>query len=301
MKKAVVSFIVPALNEERNIRDTFDTIRVNVPFDTLDYEIIFVDGGSEDRTVQIAHFLAQGDPRIKIYAEGGIGGFGDAFKKGVSLAHGDFLMLVPGDNEVSGEAIRAILSEAGSADMIIPYFTNQEIRPPARRMLSRLFVLILNSITGYRLRYYNGTVLYRSHQLKGYGIRTNGFAFQAECVIHLLSNGSTFKEVGTKIQHRGSGRTKAFSARNLTSVSAFILRLIARYRFGRGRAVHYGTGRVQQRGRTRGRTGETALPPLDIPPEINYIAAFLTFSCNLKCPYCINNCLLYTSPSPRDS
>jgi len=32
-----------------------------------------------------------------------------------------------------------------------------------------------------------------------------------------------------------------------------------------------------------------AAKPLQIPAQYNYIAAFLTFACNLKCSYCINN------------
>ena len=30
------------------------------------------------------------------------------------------------------------------------------------------------------------------------------------------------------------------------------------------------------------------LPSLNIPSEYNYIAIFLTFKCQLKCPWCIN-------------
>jgi glycosyltransferase involved in cell wall biosynthesis/pyruvate-formate lyase-activating enzyme len=289
MKKDVVSFLVPALNEERNIRDTFETIRMNIPFDKIDYQIVFVDGGSTDRTVPIARFLAETDPHIIIYAEGGIGGFGDAYKKAVALATGDFMMLVPGDNEVSGDAIRAILNETGKADMIIPYFTNQEIRPLFRRILSRTFTRLLNAITGYSLHYYNGTILFRTPLLKGYAIRSRGFAFQAEILIHMLSIGCSSKELGTTIQRRGSGKTKAFSISNLMSMASFMADIVVRYQLG-GRRRMPGRPYISERRRwRRAPGGESRLPAVDMPPEINYVAAFLTFACDLKCPYCINN------------
>ena len=31
------------------------------------------------------------------------------------------------------------------------------------------------------------------------------------------------------------------------------------------------------------------MKPIRIPANYNYIAVFLTFACNLKCGYCINN------------
>lgn len=289
MKKNAVSFLVPALNEERNIRDTFETIRMNVSFDKIDYQIVFVDGGSTDRTVAIARFLAETDPHIVVYAEGGIGGFGDAYKKAVSLATGDYLMLVPGDNEVSGDAIRAIVNETGKADMIIPYFTNQEIRPLFRRVLSRTFTRLLNTLTGYSLHYYNGTVLFRTPLLKGYSIRSRGFAFQAEILIHMLSIGSTYKELATTIQRRGSGKTKAFSLSNLFSMASFMTDLVLRYRFSGRHRLPARPFMTERRRWKRAPENERELPAVDIPSEFNYIAAFLTFACNLKCPYCINN------------
>lgn len=36
-------------------------------------------------------------------------------------------------------------------------------------------------------------------------------------------------------------------------------------------------------------TTDTQLPNIELPESINYIAAFLTFSCQLRCSYCINH------------
>ncbi|PKN00407.1 MAG: hypothetical protein CVU78_01275 [Elusimicrobia bacterium HGW-Elusimicrobia-2] len=280
--KEVVSFIVPVLNEEKNIKDTIDTIENNVPYEKLDYEIIIVDGGSIDRTVEIAKSFTEDNKKIKIYSCGGVKGFGHAYKIGVSMSQGDYIILIPGDNEVAGEAIQDILNEVGTADIIIPYFVNQNIRSLFRRCISRTFVWILNMISGVKLHYYNGTVLYRSKVLKGYNIRTSGFAYQAESLINLIKAGFTYKEVATKIQQRSSGKTKIFSFSNITSVMGFLISVYCQQISGK---LFKKTNYFSKTNDFR----KNGLSEISVPDEINYIAVFLTFNCNLKCGYCINN------------
>lgn len=45
---------------------------------------------------------------------------------------------------------------------------------------------------------------------------------------------------------------------------------------------------MNRNGMQRAETAESMLPPIIVPAGFNYIAAFLTFACNLRCSYCIN-------------
>ena len=285
-KKQMVSFIVPVLNEELNIRDTVDTIRKNVSASALEYEIIIVDGGSSDRTVEIANSLAVADKKIRVCSNMEIKGFGHAFKTGATLSKGDYVLMIPGDNEIPGETISLLLKKAGEADMIIPYFVNQELRKVSRKIISGLFVRLLNVISGLKLQYYNGTVLYRSSVIKGYNIRTAGFAYQAEALINLLKRGFTYREVAAGIQKRSGGKTKIFGLKNVISVLGFLIALLWRERISHifRRRTYIGKLSVFKKIRA-----DKELPATVVPEEINYVAVFLTFGCNLHCSYCINN------------
>ncbi len=287
--KEIISFIVPTLNEERNIKDTIDTIERNVLCERFDYEIIVVDGGSSDRTVEIASALMEKNNKIILIAGESIEGLGHAYKKGVAVASGDYIMMIPGDNEVSGEAIRSIPDNAGQEDMIIPYFFNQEIRPWLRQVISRNFTRLLNAISGLSLRYYNGTVLYRQEAIKGYNFTASGFAYQAEILVNRIKPGFTYKEIATKIQERSSGKTKIFSPRNIGSVFASLIRLLWLCRvapaFGRIKSAK----RIYSPRPFPAFIKEGDAPLINIPFEINYVAVFLTFACPLSCSYCINN------------
>jgi succinoglycan biosynthesis protein ExoA len=64
--KPFVSIVMPALNEERHIATAIASV---VPqSDSLDYELIVVDGGSTDRTRTIIAEIAQSNGRIRLIA-----------------------------------------------------------------------------------------------------------------------------------------------------------------------------------------------------------------------------------------
>lgn len=52
-----LSIVIPALNEEANIGELIAAVHREVPLITPEYEIILVDGGSTDRTKEIAKCL----------------------------------------------------------------------------------------------------------------------------------------------------------------------------------------------------------------------------------------------------
>ena len=53
----MISVIVPLLNEEENVARLHKVIVGSLKIQTKPYEIIFVDGGSSDRTIEIAERL----------------------------------------------------------------------------------------------------------------------------------------------------------------------------------------------------------------------------------------------------
>lgn len=226
MSKASISIIIPALNEENNLAATVQGLLEVIGGNTSDYEILIFDDGSTDRTGEIAAQLARNNPKVKAIHNKKNHGFGYNFREGVRLATMDYLIMIPGDNEISVSSIAKILALIGEVDIISPYTINSEIRSVQRQVISKLFVDLMNHFFGLGLRYYNGPVMYRSKAIKTIKITSEGFAYQAEVLIKLIKSGYSFAEIGMYINPRKTGRSKAFALKNIISVAKTIVKLI---------------------------------------------------------------------------
>jgi glycosyltransferase involved in cell wall biosynthesis len=247
-KKPTISIIVPAFNEEANLAGTIEAINDALGDSFSDHEILIFDDKSKDRTGEIADRLAKKDKRIKAIHNPVNMGFGYNYKEGVRLASMEYVMMVPGDNEIPGTALKKILAEVGKADIVVPYTANPEVRPMSRRIVSRLFVMVMNAISGLDLRYYNGTCVLKNSAVKKVPITTHGFAYMATILSRLIKSGSSYVEVGVDITQRQGGRSKAFAMRNVISVAKALWDLFIEIRVTERRRYDKRPKRVEAKG-----------------------------------------------------
>jgi glycosyltransferase involved in cell wall biosynthesis len=231
-KNASLSVIIPALNEQQNIEAAITTVSEVAKAYFDDWEILVFDDGSTDNTGTLADALAGKDTRVKVLHHKTPQNLGGCYKEGLALATKDYVIMIPGDNECGIDVMEKVFSLAGKADMIIPYTNNSHVRPLGRRLLSDAFVSLMNRISGYHLKYYNGAVLHRTELVRDCGINTDGFGYQAEALVKLLRQGCTFEEVGTEITYRPHGKSKALRIKNILAVSRFIANLTIETRLG---------------------------------------------------------------------
>jgi len=114
-KPCKFSIIIPTYNSEVVLRTAISSI-TDQSF--LDFEILVIDGLSEDSTLQIADSFK--DPRIKIFSERDSGIY-DAMNKGVKHASGEWLIFLGSDDELfDNDVLKDIfaLIDQGSAKFI---------------------------------------------------------------------------------------------------------------------------------------------------------------------------------------
>ena len=214
--KPSVSFIVPALNEERSIEGAARTCQAAAEGIVSDYEIILVNDGSRDRTGELMDELARKFPRMRVIHNPRNLGFGGAFKAGLACARMDYVVRICGDDQVPVPGVRAVLAEIGRADLVIPYIANPaEYRSWGRRFASWGFTTVVNTLFSQRAPYYNHSVVFRRDDVQAICIATDGFAYQAEAVVKLLLAGHTFVPVGINDAARIHGTSTALRPRNV--------------------------------------------------------------------------------------
>jgi glycosyltransferase involved in cell wall biosynthesis len=221
-----ISFVVPAYNEERNIKATAQTISQAIAGQGSDYEIILVNDASSDSTNIIIDSLAATDSRIHALHNLSNLNLGGAYKRGLSMATKEYVIMVPGDNGFGVESLREVLKNVGRADILIPYPTNWEVRTPTRRIASRVFTGVINGLFGFKVRYYNGPVVHRTILLRTITIATNSFAYQAEALVKMLSRGYSYAECPVQTQSHEGGRSSAMKLKNQITVLTTIIRLL---------------------------------------------------------------------------
>ena len=225
MPKKSFSFIIPSFNEEKNLTGTIIEINKVIARQSInDYELIIVNDCSFDNTEYVANQLKKKYKNIRVVNNRSNLGFGGSYKIGVKNATKDYVIMVPGDNAHPAEGIYPILRLAGYADIIIPYITNNlEARSLFRRIISRTYTGMVNTLFSLDVPYYNGCVLHKRHLIQSITINTDSFAYQAEGLLRLLKKGHSFIVIGVDFNERDQGKSSAFNIGNIYKVIKTII------------------------------------------------------------------------------
>lgn len=224
--KDSVSVIIPAHNDAEYIPNTVETTTKAVQRHFNEYEIIIVNDGSTDDTGEVSERLKESYDNVCVIHHDRPHCLGGVYKTGTAIAVMRYLILVNGKNDITSEELDKIFSLRGRADMIIPYTLNFKERSIWRRIPSRTFTWLLNTLFGLRLRYFNHFVLHKKELIDSMPIRTNSYAFQAEALVKLIKRGHTYIEIGVFDIFDQEVRTKAFKLQNVLGVVRFFFSLI---------------------------------------------------------------------------
>jgi glycosyltransferase involved in cell wall biosynthesis len=220
-----LSVIVPALNEEKFLESTVETVLEAAQSHFNQYEIIIFNDGSTDNTGLVADKISKNNKCVKVIHNKKKMCIGGIYKQGIEMAKMDYIILVNGKNDIAVKELEKIFLLKGKADMIIPYALNKKQRPLKRRIVSGLFVALLNLFFDLNLKYYNHYVLHKRKIINSIKINTNSYAFQAEALIKLIKQGCSYKEVGVNDNFSNDIKTKAFGVRNIFGVANFFFRM----------------------------------------------------------------------------
>lgn len=221
-----LSVIIPCLNEEKNIEKVIKlTLDAILEF-KINSEIIIIDDGSTDKTLKKIQIYANRYTEIRLVKHKKNLGIGTSFSHGVKIAKGQYITMIPGDNENSLiENLRYFFLRK-DVDIIIPFVVNKNMRSKSRRFISAIYNFIINVSFGVSLNYTNGTVIYNKKLLEFIELRSTGFFFQTELLIKLIRCGFLYAEVPQMLAERQYGKSKALTLRSLARLVRSYLYLV---------------------------------------------------------------------------
>lgn len=204
-KDKFLSIVIPAYNEEKRIKQTIIQIEDFLNRKHYEYEIIVVNDGSSDETLNLVKENAARNNRIKILYGEINHGKGYSVKQGVMYAEGNYIYFTDADLSTPIEEIDKFISEIEntSLDVIIGSRSIKGSRvvihqPIYRELLGKLFSIFVRiwCVSGF-IDTQCGAKLFRKDVAKRIfsELKINEFAFDVEILYLSKLYGYKVKEI----------------------------------------------------------------------------------------------------------
>lgn len=147
----LLSVIVPCYNEEENIRDFYDELFKNTSFfeeKELEVELIYIDDGSKDKTVEEVRKLREQDERVHLLSFSRNFGKEAAVYAGLQKSKGDLAVLMDADLQDPPSLFPEMYEyiEQGY-DSVATRRVSRKGEPPVRSFFARMFYRLMNKIS----------------------------------------------------------------------------------------------------------------------------------------------------------
>lgn len=153
MSKVELSIIVPLYNEEEGIRLLYEKINQAAQRTKKRYEIIFVDDGSSDSTLERAAEIAVKDHRLRVVGFRKNFGQTPAMAAGIDLAKGSILVTMDGDLQNDPDDIPMMIDklEEGN-DLVVGWRHNRQDKLITRKIPSIIANKLIGRVTGVPIK-----------------------------------------------------------------------------------------------------------------------------------------------------
>ncbi|MBE0425375.1 MAG: glycosyltransferase family 2 protein [Nitrospirae bacterium] len=149
-----ISVVVPVYNEEENIRLLHERLKEVLGRLNKEYEILFVDDGSADRTLSILEEIHAKDERVTVLSLRRNFGQTAAFAAGFDFARGDIIVTMDGDLQNDPADIPKLLELIKDNDLVSGWRKKRKDPFFTRRLPSVIANWLISKVTGVKLHDY---------------------------------------------------------------------------------------------------------------------------------------------------
>ena len=145
---SLLSIITPCYNEEATIHYFYEETKKYLDTMDVDYEIIFVNDGSKDKTVEECLKVKEKDNNVKILNFSRNFGKEAAMYAGLNEAKGDLVVIMDTDLQDPPKLLPEMYNilQSNEYDSVATYRVNRKGEPPIRSFFARLFYKMINKM-----------------------------------------------------------------------------------------------------------------------------------------------------------
>lgn len=209
-----ISINIPVYNEEFNIEDTYNNLIKAIKIVKLnDYEIIFINDGSNDNSLKIIKKISRKNNKVIIINNKKNLGLAISLLKAFKKSKKKFVWWLPSDNNVGKIEIAKVISDYSKTDFILTKHIMS--RTLFRKFVSHGYTILLNVIFLLNIPYYNGLFLIKKEMIKKVKIKSKSQFWMGEMVINLLKLSNNYEIRTIKLNERKKGTSNIFNFKQL--------------------------------------------------------------------------------------
>jgi glycosyltransferase involved in cell wall biosynthesis len=218
-----VSIVIPAYNEEEAIGGVIDQIISVMEKADITNEIIVVDDGSTDQTVQIVQ-----ERVVQLVRHPFNKGYGAALKTGMRKAKYDTIAIIDADGTYSVEELPKLVNGIGEWDMVVGARVGENTKPLSLRKLVKWFLTqFANYLVGTSIPDLNSglRVFKKDIAMQFFNVLPSGFSFTVTITLALLSNDYLVQYIPISY-HKRVGKSKIRPIRDTLGFLQLIIRTV---------------------------------------------------------------------------
>lgn len=201
-----VSLVIPLLNEEESLRPLYFEIRKAVKSISCDYEILFIDDGSTDKSLDVIKALNKEDRKVKFISFRKNYGKSAALQLGFKNATGDAVITMDADLQDDPAEIPNLLKKLQEGHDLVSGWKKRRYDPFIKKHSSKFFNYITGLFSGIKIHDFNcGLKAYRSEVVKSLNVYGELHRY-----IPVLANWNGYRVTEIVVKHhaRRYGKTK---------------------------------------------------------------------------------------------
>lgn len=216
MLSKLISFVVPARDEEKTVEILYKGIESELKKLSLNFEVIFIDDGSTDRTFDILKKISLKDKRLKVVKLRGGFGKSIALQTGFNMAAGDIVFTMDADLQDDPTDIPKFLKKLEEGYDLVSGWKKIRYDPLTKTIPSKLGNSLVRILTKLPIHDSNcGYKAYRKEVLRDINLYGELYKY-----IPIFAQSSNFRVGEVIISHhpRKFGKSKFGIERNIKGI-----------------------------------------------------------------------------------